>query len=484
MLKQDFYKISVKNKSKTQPYSKQTFSRGLSRRHILKYGFYGSLAAALSPCLWLTGCRKQRYVKRPNIILIILDTTRADHLSCYGYHRQTSPNIDRLAEESILYTRAIAPSSWTLPSHASLFTGKFTSSHGARYDPEGPLCLTDAITGPKEWRVYRARGLAQNEVTLAAILKQKGYTTGAVVAGPWLKKIFGLDKGFDYYDDNDISTLNGRPAKQVTSAAAGWIKQSPQKEFFLFLNYFDPHIPYSPPEDFAKAFLPKDANLDALKPTAENKNAVYDAEILYMDHYIGQLLKELKADNLYDNTWIIVTADHGELLGEHNIFGHGKHLYQEELHIPMLLKYPYGEVSPTRTELPIQLNDIFAIILERLGIALPQRIQASVPPVIGHPVLAEVYPLPVISKRGDWRAIFQEDLKFIWNSKGKHMLFNLKYDPNENVNIVRRDHQQAGMMMAQMEAYLKTLPKPGTPAPAQELDEDTKKALKSLGYVE
>ena len=123
---------------------KQKSANCLSRRELLKYGLYGGLAAGLSPSLLLSGCGKQHNAKKPNIILITLDTTRADRLGCYGYRRRTSPNIDKLAEESVLYTRAIAPSSWTLPSHASLFTGKFTSSHGARYDPDGPLLLTNA----------------------------------------------------------------------------------------------------------------------------------------------------------------------------------------------------------------------------------------------------------------------------------------------------------------------------------------------------
>ena len=143
--------------------------QNINRRDVLKCGFCG--LAGLSSSLFVTGCAKPAKMERPNIILIVLDTTRLDHLSCYGYHRNTSPNLDRLAAESVIYTQAIAPSSWTLPSHASLFTGKFTSSHGARYDSSGPLRLVDAIKGPEDWKIYRARGLPQNEVTLASILK-------------------------------------------------------------------------------------------------------------------------------------------------------------------------------------------------------------------------------------------------------------------------------------------------------------------------
>jgi len=455
----------------------------LSRRELLKYGLYGGLVAGLSPSLLLSGCGKRQHAKKPNIILITLDTTRADRLGCYGYRRQTSPNIDKLAEESVLYTRAIAPSSWTLPSHASLFTGKFTSSHGARYDPEGPLLLTDAISGPESWDAYRARGLAQNEVTLAEVLKETGYTTAAVVGGPWMKRIFGLNKGFDYYNDSQISTVNGRLASQVTTSALNWLERRREKKFFLFLNYFDPHGPYSPPEGFALRFLPKGTNFTGREPTLEETNALYDAEILYMDHYIGRFLQKLKVENLYNDTLIIVTSDHGELFGEHGKFGHGHYLYQEELHVPLFIKYPAGEVSPKRTDLRAQLTDILPMIYERVGITIPGNIQGTSPSQIKHPIIAETYPLPLISKDGSWQSIFEGDFKFIWNSKNQHMLFNLKDDPEENVNIIVQDSKRTERMWAQMEQYLAKLPKPGLAVPAGEPDDQTKEALKSLGYV-
>jgi arylsulfatase A-like enzyme len=239
-----------------------------------------------------------------------------------------------------------------------------------------------------------------------------------------------------------------------------------------------------PPEGFAWAFLPKDTKLSKIKPVAKVTNAFYDAEILYMDHHIGQFLEKLKAYNLYENTLIIVTADHGELLGEHGKFGHGHHLYQEELHVPLLLKYPSKEVSPNRTDIPVQLNDIFAIILERVGIGMPQAVQAGSPPQIGHPLLAEVYPVPLSSPDGNWRAIFEGDFKFVWNSKGGHLLFNLTDDPAESVNLAALQPQQAARMLSKMNQYLANLPRPGLASPPQELDESTKKALKSLGYVD
>jgi arylsulfatase A-like enzyme len=429
----------------------------------------------------LIGCGKKQPVSRPNIILIILDTTRADRLSCYGYERKTSPNIDKLAGESVLYSRAIAPSSWTLPSHASLFTGKFTTSHGAKYDPEGPLDLTDAIDDKDEEKEYRARGLSQNELTLASILKEAGYMTAAVVGGPWLKRVFGLAKGFDHYDDTQINTLDGINADQVTDSAARWLDKSYKKKFFLFLNYFDPHAPYSPPDEFVEKLLPDGILLSKDRPQLGIYNALYDAEILFMDYHVGRLFQKLKDCGVYDSSWIIVTADHGELLGEHGQSGHGSYLYQEEIHIPLLFKYPAKEASPGRTDTMVQLNDVFAMILNRLGIALPENIQAGLPPRIGHPVLSETYPLN--AEDGHWRAIIEDDFKFLWNSKGKHQLFHLGGGRAEDVNLVEREAQRAEMMLAKMDTYLARLPKPGPAGPEQQLDEKTKEALKSLGYV-
>ncbi len=463
----------------------------LTRREVLQRGLYGVAAAGLSGGLGLGGCLKKRNRPNPNIILITLDTTRADRLGCYGYHRETSPNLDHLASESVVYGRAIAPSSWTLPSHASLFTGKFTSSHGAQYDPEGPIRLSDAVGGPKSWP-YRARGLAEDEPTLAMLLKDVGYVTGAVVGGPWLKGAFGLNKGFDSYDDSEISTINGRLAKQVTAGAVKMIERFSGQAFFLFLNYFDPHFPWFPPEGYATRFLPKDTGRKGRissvaqtteERTVEEKNALYDAEILYMDTYVGHLLRKLKAENLYENTWIIVTADHGELLGEHGQFGHGKYLYEEELHVPLFMKYPGGEEPARRTDSWVQLTDILPMVCERLAISVPHDIQGSPPPRINHPVIAETYPVPLMTQDGHWRAIYDGNYKFLWNSEGRNLLFNLKDDPSEMQNLREKDPGRAERMSARLDEYLAQLPQPRAAGPGKRLEKETEKALRSLGYL-
>ncbi|MBT6046097.1 MAG: sulfatase-like hydrolase/transferase, partial [Candidatus Scalindua sp.] len=270
---------------------------------------------------------------------------------------------------------------------------------------------------------------------------------------------------------------------QITASALNWLKRAREKEFFLFLNYFDPHTPYRPPRSFGLKFLPKDTNFTGRKPTWNEISALYDAEILFMDHYIGQLLQKLKMENLYDNTLIIVTSDHGELFGEHGKFSHGHYLYQEELHVPLLIKYPTGEMLPKRTDLQLQLTDILPMICERVGIAIPENIQGTLPSQIKHPIIAETYPLQPFTEDGSWQSIFEGDFKFIWNSKGQHMLFNLKDDPGENVNIIGQDTMRAERMMTQLKQYLAKLPKPGPAVPSGEPDDQTKEALKSLGYV-
>jgi len=217
--------------------------------------------------------------------------------------------------------------------------------------------------------------------------------------------------------------------------------------------------------------------------TSQEKNALYDAEILYMDHHIGQLLAELRRRKLYDKTWIIVAADHGEMLGEHDRFGHGHRLYQEEIHIPLFMKYPHGEVPPGRTDDRVQLTDLFPMILHRLDLARPQDIQGGLPPDLAHPIIAETYPLEVMSPDGDSRALFKGHSKYVWNSKGNHGLHNLGNDPHEQVNLMDKHPQQAKAMQSELDNYLAALPKPGPAGPQEQLDEQTRRALQSLGYL-
>jgi arylsulfatase A-like enzyme len=419
---------------------------------------------------------------RPNILLITLDTTRADRLGCYGHERATSPKIDALAAESTLYSRAYSTSSWTLPAHASLFTGKLPASHGARYDAEGPLVLRDVIEGPERWNVYRARGLAAEELTLASILAEQGYATGAVVGGPWLKRPFGLAAGFRDYDDSGIDKLNGRLAEDITDRAVEWLAANGEGPFFLFLNYFDPHPPYRAPGSWRDHFLPGGSTPEDYARSAEVRSAHYDAEILYMDYHVGRLLDDLRRSGLYDRTWIIVTADHGELLGEHDEEGHGVQLWEEEIHVPLVIKPARARPQGQRVDVPIQLTDILPRVLHELRLPVPPDVQGRADEA--HPIVAEYHPVPFRDADGPYASLLELPFKLVRDRSGARLLFDLASDPAESNNLLSADAQRAEAMRQRLEAYLATLPAPPDPDAPQELDAETREQLESLGYVQ
>jgi arylsulfatase A-like enzyme len=418
---------------------------------------------------------------RPDVVLITLDTTRADRLGCYGYPRDTSPNLDRLAQQATVYTRAYSTTSWTLPAHASLFTGRFATSHGARLDSRGGLALSDGIAGPDALEGLRARGLSPEQPTLAGILSGAGYTTAGIVAGPWMKRVFTLDRGFDHYDDAEIGSVKGRLASQVTDAAIAWLEKA-ERPFFLFLNYYDPHVPYEDPEGQIRHFLPKGTRVwPPPEPmTRVYRNAAYDAEIRYMDGHLGRLLDHLDERGLADDAWIVVTSDHGELLGEHTRLGHGRTLYEEEIRIPLIVKRPGDAEAPHRSDRPLQLTDVLPMLLGALDLPLPPGI-ANEPG--GGPVFAEVRPL---AHRGDgeWRAWIRGDHKLLWNNRGNHQLFDLSAEGAEDEDLASRDPERVRAMNADLDAFLAGLPVAGPAGESAPVSAETRRALEALGYLE
>ena len=464
----------------------------LSRRKLLKLGLLGGGAAAATGGMLLWN-RKKTIPKKKlpigasprTVILITLDTTRADHLGCYGYNRDTSPNLDRLAEHAMVFDRAIAPGTWTLPSHASLFTGKFPTSHGAQYDPKGELQLKSALEKHEpSWDRFRASTIGSTEVTIADILSRSGFITGAVVAGPWLKRIFGLDKGFEHFDDNYISELNGRLADNVTDHAIEFLEETQGSSRFLFLNYFDPHSPLQPPEKFAHKFLPGGPPLPGWSLSREQMLGLYDAEIGFMDHHIGRLFDWLRDKQEYSDALIVVTADHGTLIGEHDEWGHGATPYQEVVHIPMIFKPPGKGRGQERSSTWMQLTDVAPMILKQLEIDAPPNIQGSLPPNIEHPILIESRTLPSVDTKGHWLGMIKDDVKYVWNSNGKHMMFNLADDPQENHNRFSDNLPECHAAFNEMTSYLAGLPQPSASGQDRRIDQETLDALKNLGYVQ
>jgi arylsulfatase A-like enzyme len=415
--------------------------------------------------------------------VITLDTTRADRLGCYGNTDEITPNIDRLAQESVLYSRATSTTGWTLPAHVSLFTGKFTSSHGARLDPNGPLILSKEIG--ERFSGFRAWGMSPEEITLATLLKEDGYRTGAVVAGPWMKKVMGLDRGFEFYDDTGITTLSGRLAHSVTDTAIAWLSEPDPRPFFLFLNYFDPHGPYRPPPEFRKGSPKTEVGMSARQLEDQRNNWLYDGEIRYMDHHIGRLFDALREKGLYDGTLVIVTADHGELLGEHGAYTHGARLHQPIVHIPLIMKYPgAGQTASTNDE-RAQLVDILPTVLKELGLPIPDGVQGDALDRLDHPVVSEAYPLPLVQDYdGATRVLFEDGFKFIQRTRGRNLLFDLDSDPGEEINLLAQFPERATAMEQTLVRYLDSLPVSVHDATPREVDKDTEEALRGLGYVD
>ena len=413
----------------------------------------------------------------PNLLLVTLDTTRADHLGPYGYGRPTTPRLDALARDAVLYTRAVSTSSWTLPAHASLFTGRFPTSHGARYDPKGPLVLADAIQAP---RAIRARGLSPGMQTLAGRLAAGGYDTAAVVGGPWLLRSFGLADGFAHYDDAGITEYRGRRAEDVARGARAWLADWSDRDdgrpFFLFLNFYDPHFPYDPPPPHDRAFLPPGVEPDSRRRA--QWQALYDGEIRYVDQQLGSVLELLDQRDLYDDTWIVVTSDHGELFGEHEEWGHGGHLYQELVAIPLLVKAPGARGGGREDTGRVQIHQLFALLLEAAGVG-----QVDGPPLGEGLVLAEVNPMTAGDEDGGWRAIWDGTLKYHHHTLGGHRLHDLERDPREQVNLLATRPEDAARLRARLERELASLPVPGPAGPDVEVDAETRAALERLGYL-
>jgi arylsulfatase A-like enzyme len=444
-----------------------------------------SIPLALLAALVALSCRPAEPVARPNVLLVTLDTTRADHLGLYGYARPTSPHLDALAREGAWWERAYTTATWTLPAHASLFTGQYPRTHGAQYDEHGPFTLGDVIRGPADFRALRARGLAADAPTLATLLAAAGYRTGAVVAGPWMKRPFGLDAGFAHYDDTRIANVNGRPAREVTDAAIEWLDApglEDARPFLLFLNYFDAHSPYYPQRACLEAI-----SEPAERPAGETTDRtqlllLYAAEIRCVDAALGRLLEHLRATGRWDATWILVTADHGERIGEHGETGHGKSLWEVELRVPLVVKPPRGEGPRGAQRELVQISDLYPWILTRIGVDVPAANQGAFPPA-ARPAIAEV-DRPQLGPRGRWRAIIDGDWKYLENDAGARHLFDLARDPAESDDRFAAEPERAAALASRLAALLAALPERRDAAPAATLDDDTRRALESLGYVE
>jgi arylsulfatase A-like enzyme len=301
----------------------------------------------------------------PNIVLILVDTLRADHLGFAGYERPTSPAIDRLAAENLVFENAIAPAPWTPPSVASIFTGLYPTAHGVQahlYDEERE--------GP-EAPPMRGEILADELPTLAEVLQDHGYQTMAIVTNPWVADYLGFAQGFAHYWQFDDG-----PARSVTAGARSLLNkaQSGSEPFFLYLHYMDPHVPYDPPPQFAGTFRGRLAGYEDLPDEEADRFNRYDEEILSVDAAIADLVRHLRDSGLYDDLVLVFIADHGEQFFERGERGHGYTLHAEEVRVPMIVRAG-GRRGSVGTA--VSLIDLYPTILRLAGVAKP-------PPGQGH----------------------------------------------------------------------------------------------------
>ncbi|MGH9365600.1 MAG: sulfatase-like hydrolase/transferase [Thermoanaerobaculia bacterium] len=275
-------------------------------------------------------------------MLISVDTLRADHLPAYGYRRIQTPAIDRLRRDSILFENAYSHVPLTVPSHAVLLTGRLPYENGVR----------DNIG-------FR---LSRSERTLAAVLQQNGYATGAAVSSYLLQADRGLNAGFDFYDDRlGENSPDERPGDRTAERLGQWMEAVPDRPVFAFLHLYEPHTPYAPPEPFASQY-------------ASNP---YDGEIAATDAIVGRFLAYLKRKNLYDRAIVIFLSDHGEGLGDHGEDEHGVFLYREAIRVPLLLKLPGSRSSGTVVRQPVGLADVFPTVMALLGMAAPEGLSGK-----------------------------------------------------------------------------------------------------------
>src|SRR6266576_1217533 len=300
--------------------------------------------------LWLNSALA--FAVTPNIILITLDTTRADRMGFLGSSRGLTPNLDALAKQCVVFTRAYAQEPLTTPSHAALLTGTYPQfNHVA--DLGVPL--------------------AKDLPYLPDVLRRRGYHTaafvGAYILDPKSHTAPGFDRGFDTYDAGFHKRRAGeyryssveRRAEDVVKHALAWLNKHPQGPFFLWLHFYDPHDPYDPPEPFNSRFA----------------SAPYDGEIAYTDSVLGKFFATLHTRGLYQGTLIAVAADHGEAFGEHGELRHGIFVYDETIHVPLLFKLPGGRSAGKRIETRVALADVAPTILRLTGLPVPAAMQGQ-----------------------------------------------------------------------------------------------------------
>ncbi len=400
------------------------------------------------------GCRSReetpRFPRAP-VVLISIDTMRADRLPVYGYGKVRTPAIDRFRRDSWLFARAFTPCPLTLPAHTTMLTGELPAEHGVR-DNAG--------------FVFDGKAHA----SLPTLLKREGYATGAAVSSYVVRYETGLGPLFDYYEDS-VGTAPGvesvryrRAGDQTEVFAREWIAKHAAEPFFFFFHIYEPHRPYDPPEPFRGLY-----------------GVTYDAEVATADAVVGSFIEDLKRLGVYDRAIVVLTGDHGEGLGEHGEEQHGIFLYREAIEVPLLLKLPGGLGAGRRVEAPAQLSDILPTVTQLLGLPTPAGVSGTSLLAIGR----EGAPARVIYGEtlyprlqlgwSDLRCVFDGRYHYIWGPRPE--LYDMTADPAELHDLAGGETAVA----ARLAKELRTFPE-GEARPSQ-VDAETLRRLAALGYI-
>jgi choline-sulfatase len=430
----------------------------------------------------LPGCEQPTPAK--GVTLIVVDTLRADHLGLYGYERNTSPGLDQFSKSALVFRRAYSTSAWTLPSVASLMTGQIPPDHGARRSADSPDGAFSAIR--------------KSSPSLASILSQHDVRTAAFINNPFLSPEFGFDRGFEHYDYKRATNMGARSASEMVDNAIDWLDKHGEQPYFLLVHLFDPHLNYNAPKPFKGRFtanLPTNFGATHMDWNSLRKNpmgldaddrrfviAAYDEEIAGVDAALERFLQELQEARYLERGCVILTSDHGEEFFEHDGFEHGHQVWQELLHVPLIVWAQ--RVTPGVNDEPVSLVDIFPTVLDFMGATISTSDTNS-----------SLWPLIDSGTRNSPGNLFAESslygpkcaalirwpYKLIRTESAPLQLFNLESDPNEQANRAEDFPSISLSMTAELEA-LEPNSKSPSDAPAT-LDQSTLQELETLGYL-
>jgi choline-sulfatase len=434
----------------------------------------------------LPGC-SESVERRPDVLIVVIDTLRSDHCSLYGYERETTPHLDALATRGATFEQAYSPTSTTCPAHATLFTGRHPGTHGL---------------------VRNGLVLADDEVTLAELAAADGYRTAGFVSSFPVSSLFGFDQGFEHFDDSfgrqegsfpmrrwngqQLSADEGfdrRPGK-TTKAALTWLAEQDDdaEPLMLWVHLFDPHAPCEPPERFAQQFVPQDGSEQELEIGR------YDAEIAGSDHQLGKLLA---AFGERENSLVVVTSDHGEGLWDHGWRAHDRTVYEEELRVPLVFSWPGKIGADRRLDEPVHLVSIAATVAEAMALDFGDvelQGRSVLPMLLGEPAAAQAGPLffsrpywpdgrekydevgrCLAVRQGRWKYIEAPD-------EDRRELYDLEQDPREQNNLIEDEAQVAARLSALLADWAARTWRIDSEA-ASPLSPEVGAGMRALGYV-